>query len=609
MLSCLLAAIPLALLSCSEDGVSGSTAQASELSVASTGVPVPQPESRPTSRPTEAPPTEPVDLPDTIVIRDPDPRIRDVETVEDLSEEVADWLLDFSDKLRRRDFTAVRTWFAPSFAGHALSGLTVEESKLHHLGMTRTTYGTDELRITGADDFVASLSDLVASWSRVEMVIWKVKGAEFQAGTGTRWGNIKLFIHMTGIDENDDWKSLDGWAHLEVEKQRGRWLVTRLGLDSFGERSREGRIFTDVSTSTGVAHTGPRFGKPGNKSYAWNGVAAGDIAGTDRDRRWDIFVPSDGRNYLYVAQKDGTFTEEAEKRGVAQPAAGTGALFVDVDNDSDQDLIVGHVGWIEKGGKPRGNRIQLYLNDGFGNFEEVGEAWGLDLRMDAYSLTAFDYDLDGWVDFFACGYGRVENEHNNSWTEATNGSPNALFHNLEGKGFENVAAAAGVEGTSWSYASAVADYNRDGDLDLYVANDYGTNRLYKNNGDGTFTDVAPDQGVDDPGNGMGVTWGDLDGDGLIDLYVSNMSSTAGNRILGRLADDLDPEMFALLKKLAAGNSVFLKRGRSYGQLDKEAGGTGASWAWSTALADFDLDGLLDGFCANGFVTGDLPHDT
>jgi hypothetical protein len=547
-------------------------------------------------------------LPDEIVVRDPEPRIRDVEVVEDLSEEVADWLLEFSDKLRRRDFTAVRTWLAPTFAGHALGDLEPKESLKRHLDMTRTQYDAAEPKIVGADGFVASLSDLVAPWSRMELVIWKVKEAEFQAGTGSRWGNIKLFIHMTGLDENSNWTSLDGWAHLEVEKKKGRWFVTLFHLDSFGGRAREGRIFTDVSTSTGVAHTGPRFGKPGNKSYAWNGAAAGDIDGNDRDRRWDIFVPSDGRNYLYVAQPDGTFTEEAEQRGVDQPAAGTGALFVDVDNDNDQDLVVGHVGWME-GETSRGNRIHLYINDGSGSFEEVGEAWGLDLRMDAYSLTAFDYDLDGWIDIFACGYGRVENEHNNSWTEATNGSPNALLRNLEGQGFENVAAAAGVEGTSWSYASAVADFNRDGDLDLYVANDYGTNRLYENNGDGTFTDVAEKWGVDDPGNGMGVAWGDLDGDGVIDLYVSNMSSTAGNRILGRLEDEIDPEMHAMLKKLAAGNSVFLRRGASFGQLDKEAGGMGANWAWSTVLADFDLDGFLDAFCTNGFVTGDLPHDT
>ena len=206
--------------------------------------------------------------------------------------------------------------------------------------------------------------------------------------------------------------------------------------------------------------------------------------------------------------------------------------------------------------------------------------------------------------------GIVEKEHNNSWIEATNGSHNALFRNLAGKGFEEVARKSGVRGTSWSYASAAADWDGDGDVDLYVANDYGTNRLYENQGDGTFRDVAGEVGVLDRGNGMGVAFGDLSGDGELDLYVSNMSSTAGNRILDRFQDDMDPELYAALSKSAAGNTIFFQNAEGgFEKCPKSAGGVGANWAWSSALADFDLDGALDVFCTNGFVTGDLPFDT
>jgi hypothetical protein len=121
--------------------------------------------------------------------------------------------------------------------------------------------------------------------------------------------------------------------------------------------------------------------------------------------------------------------------------------------------------------------------------------------------------------------------------------------------------------------------------------------------------VAAQQGVTDQGAGMGVTWCDLNNDGAIDLYVANMSSTAGNRILDRLQGDVDPEVFATLKKAAAGNSVFVRKGDAFEALPREAGGVSASWAWSTAACDFDLDGRTDIFVSNGFVTGDLPHDT
>jgi hypothetical protein len=288
---------------------------------------------------------------------------------------------------------------------------------------------------------------------------------------------------------------------------------------------------------------------------------------------------------------------------------GTGAVFFDFDNDGDQDLFVAHEGWTGADGSAMGETAKLYLNDGSGAFEMVTDDIGLDVSLVGYSATAFDYDMDGWLDVFVCGYGRVEDEHNNSWIEATNGKPNGLFRNIKGERFEDVALEAGVRGTSWSYASAAADYDLDGDLDLYVANDYGLNRFYRNEGDGSFKDVAEELGLLDRGNGMGVSFGDLNNDGLLDVYVANMSSTAGNRILDRLKDDVDEEVYEMLKKTAAGNTIFLRSGDGFEALPSEAGGVNASWAWSPILCDFDLDGRTDIFVTNGFVTGDLAHDT
>ena len=316
----------------------------------------------------------------------------------------------------------------------------------------------------------------------------------------------------------------------------------------------------------------------------------------------------------------------------AAAAGGTGALFVDFDNDSDQDLIVGHVGWVEKDGTLGGNTLQLYINDGDGRFTEQSAAYGLDLRLDAYSLTAFDYDVDGWIDIYVSCYGRIEAEHNNSWIEATNGSPNALLRNVGAKRFEDVAEAAGVRGSRWSYAAAAADIDYNGTIDLYVANDYGSNRLYKNNGNGTFTDIAEERVVTDVGNGMGVSFGDIDNDGLLDVYVSNMSSSAGNRILSRLAPEEAPVRTAggsatgppegsisraeatsterTLLKLAAGNTIFRQVGDGgFEMVPSSNGGVGASWAWSCALLDIDLDATQDIYVANGFISGDSLKDT
>ena len=173
----------------------------------------------------------------------------------------------------------------------------------------------------------------------------------------------------------------------------------------------------------------------------------------------------------------------------------------------------------------------------------------------------------------------------------------------------NVAKAAGVAGSSWAYAAAAADFDQDGDQDLYVANDYGDNNLYRNRGDGTFEDVAKKLGVLDTGNGMGAAWADLDNDGDLDLYVSNMASSAGNRILRRLATKDGTDIESKLFKLAAGNTIFLQEDGRFRQLPALAGGVGASWAWAPALLDIDLDGILDIYVANGFISGDSLKDT
>lgn len=544
-------------------------------------------------------------LPAIVDVAAPTEAVSHLETVEDLTEEVADWLLDLSGELRRRDFNAASAWLREDFAGHSLVDLPVGEEATLELSVIRSDYEVSALEVVGGNDFLDSIEEHIGSWATMESVIWKTKGAEFQSGRD-RWGKIKIWMRYIGTRSDGGRASLTGWAYLKVRKERAKWGIDRFELTSLRSEHRDGPVFTNVATSTGIAHQGLRFGMPGNASFAWNGSASADV---DGDGLWDVFHPSDGRNFLYLATESGTFTEEAEARGLLGPDAGTGAVFFDFDNDGDQDLFVAHEGWRGDDGAIYGETAKLYLNDGSGAFKMVSEEIGLDVPLVGYSVTAFDYDMDGWLDLFVCGYGRVEHEHNNSWIEATNGEPNGLFRNINGERFEEVALSAGVQGTSWSYASAAADYDLDGDLDLYVANDYGMNRFYRNEGDGSFKEVAEELGLLDRGNGMGVSWGDLNNDGLLDVYVANMSSTAGNRILDRLKGDVDEEVYEMLKKTAAGNTIFLRSGEGFEALPAEAGGVNASWAWSPILCDFDLDGRTDVFVTNGFVTGDLAHDT
>jgi hypothetical protein len=539
-------------------------------------------------------------LPEVIDVPDPDDRVTRLELVEDESEQVADRLLAFSDKVRRRDFAAARSWLADDFAGHDMGDLPLGALKTRALDVEERVADVSAPPVVGPDEFLEGVAALISPWARVDSVVWKVKTAEFQRGR-PHWGKVKLFIHMTGRGERGGGESVSAWGYTRVELVGKDWMVSRFELTSLTTSRRAGPVFSAVATAAGVGHVSTRFGKPGNQSFAFNGAACGDV---DGDGDFDLFVPSDGRNYLYINGPEG-FTEDALARGVAQPDGGTGTVLFDLDNDGDQDLVVGHV----NDGATAGTHIELYTNEG-GSFTRVEGGLGLGKNeLAAYSLTVLDYDLDGWLDLFVCGYGITAEEHNNSWIQATNGAPNALFRNEGGKSFVDVAPDLGLAGHSWSYAAAAADYDDDGDTDFYVANDYGTNNLWRNDG-GSFTDVAEELGVLDQGNGMGCTFGDLSGDGVLDLYVSNMSSTAGNRILDRYAAEIDPEVYAVLKKSAAGNTIFIQGSDgTFTRAPKKAGGVGANWAWAAAITDFDLDGRLDVFCTNGFVTGDQAFDT
>src|SRR5262249_43589581 len=155
-------------------------------------------------------------------------------------------------------------------------------------------------------------------------------------------------------------------------------------------------------------------------------------------------------------------------------------------------------------------------------------------------------------DFFLGNYGRQTEAKNNSWVDATNGQSNQLFRNVDGRRFEDVTEKAGLSDDHWTYSSAAADYDRDGDADLYVVNDFGPNFLMRNDGNGRFTDVTDDV-TRDPGNGMSASWCDLDNDGRLDLYLSNMWNEAADRIVARLT--LQGPEVDLVRKFARGNSI------------------------------------------------------
>ena len=157
------------------------------------------------------------------------------------------------------------------------------------------------------------------------------------------------------------------------------------------------------------------------------------------------------------------------------------------------------------------------------------------------------------------------------------------------------------------------DFDLDGDPDLYIANDYGANQLYRNdldkNGTRFFNEVAAISGVEDKGAGMSASWGDFNRDGLPDLYVGNMYSNAGSRITSQPDFPMAQkgELLDVYRRFAKGNTLLsqIKPNKFREQDGMAAMGR---WAWSSVFADLDNDGWEDLFVANGYITAAKPED-
>ncbi|MEZ5300724.1 MAG: VCBS repeat-containing protein [Verrucomicrobiales bacterium] len=165
--------------------------------------------------------------------------------------------------------------------------------------------------------------------------------------------------------------------------------------------------------------------------------------------------------------------------------------------------------------------------------------------------------------------------------DANSGAPNTLFRNDGGWQFRDATKEAGMDANNrrYSFAAAWEDFDNDGDQDLYVANDFGRNCLYRNDG-GAFVEVGAETGASDRASGMSVSWGDPDRDGNMDLYVANMFSSAGGRITTQDGFKADaPGVREALKRFADGNRLLKNAGGRFADVSPQSGTMMGRWAW------------------------------
>lgn len=344
--------------------------------------------------------------------------------------------------------------------------------------------------------------------------------------------------------------------------------------------------------------------------YGNNGIAVGDL---DNDGWDEIYVCQPGGlpNRLFKNRGGGVLHDITERAGVGVLDDTSCALFADFRNSGFQDLVV-----------LRSSGPLLFLNQGNGRFEYRPGAFRFARPPQGTftGMAAADYDNDGRVDLYLCTYIYFQSEDQYRYPapyhDAQNGPPNFLFHNRLRSGgsgaFEDVTEAAGLNQNNnrYSFAPAWCDFDGDGWPDLYVANDFGRNNLYRNT-KGKFHDVAAAAGVEDIGPGMSSAWFDYDGDGSFDLYVANMWTSAGQRVIQQKAflPALPEEPRRSYRGHTRGNALYRNRGDGTFEDTSAAQGVEMGrWAWSSDALDFDNDGSPEIYVSCGMLTNNGPKD-
>ena len=353
------------------------------------------------------------------------------------------------------------------------------------------------------------------------------------------------------------------------------------------------RSYLQKDETTGIITIPPAFGG--------SGVAAGDI---NNDGHTDILLLGGLGNRLYVNRGAGRFEDITRKAGLTwvrpgdkTPGEVRQPLIADLDNDGDQDIVITYVDDLHR----------VYRNNGDETFTDLTDRAKLGGEgLVGGPATVFDFDNDGLLDVYVTYFGNyIRGELPTLKRRNYNGLPNKLFRNMGDFHFKDISADSGLENVGWAQAVTHTDFDRDGWQDVIVGNDFGVNAYYRNDRDGSFTDVAPALGTDKPSYTMGIGIADLNSDEVPDFYISNIVTMNKDQKYVLPSEQttmvFNPDKLANMRVVEA-NDLFLSLPGADGYELSDAverGYSSTGWSWGAEFFDSDNDGDDDLYVVNG----------
>ena len=432
------------------------------------------------------------------------------------------------------------------------------------------------------------------TWKKIKEGEWKLSGWHQE--------KMKLIANQTPLFEDVTATAIPDKTSREKAQSSSHWewMAKNAALNTpyMHTPKHKYRFFGDWAS-------GSQY--PGVSVVDWNSDGFDDLFVSDR---WQ---PAQ----LFENQKDGTFKDVTETSGLDIPSCSCTTVFADFDNDGDPDALA--CGTLEPS--------KYFINQDGVFKEDKSLSFQMNDITFVVAATVFDINGDGLLDVYLSTHGRG-NGPIKEWIDVVRpidqqayvermlashpyldrgGMPNIILMNRNGKLIRENALSESAKQWLNSYQAAPMDYDSDGDLDLYVCNDFGKDALLRNDTKKgsiipKFTDVTEEVFADrDLAFGMGASWGDYNNDGSLDLYVSNMYSKAGHRILKKF-----PDADERIKTSSRGNFLFRNLDGKFEQVagfdESDQHVSKVGWSYGGQFADFDNDSNLDIYVPSGYYT-------
>jgi hypothetical protein len=533
--------------------------------------------------------------------------------------------------IAKNDAAEFGLFFTDDYRGSALG--------LNSLSQLSVREGVEERRFESAATGSADVdrAAALAEWTHYLNSFESIESVELHLNRLTEWespthwaASVRFELigklngaAFDGVDRalfNFEFHVIDGVPRIsKASLIEGERIVNSGAEPGTNDAPPSRRQFADVSAAAGIDFKNqyyPAFlNQPlrfGMIRYGPGGISTTDY---DNDSYYDLFIPDGVASRLYRNLSNGKFEDITARAGLSGLDGVSVGVFADYDNDGHKDLFVSRTF------KPN----NLFRSNGDGTFTDVTLKSGIGADCCATVASWADYNRDGYLDLYVGRYLDPRKDIPTTFY-ARNGEANQLYRNNGDGTFTNVTDEAGVGEVGLCLGTVWGDYNDDADPDLYVVNDFGRSTLYRNEGDGTFSDVTVRTNTLAYGAGMNASFADYDNDGRLDIYNTQIRSdhawfaespTVGRYMLnswkqGVWKTDMPLywEMFKqsgfgfveVFQKMASGNTLLHNKGDgTFEDLSTRARANPPGWFWGASFADFDRDGWQDVYAANGWV--------